>query len=469
MLDLTMRQWGPAHGRPGKGQLAANACTEPSPRRDGARRRLQTAGDSGRCLEPLTVFEARAACDPALGKKGYQPAFTPSAVGGLARRVLTSVPMSNPLPACSRDVNVAPETTGTSERTGGCAQVMPLPRASTSRPGVASLAVRPVQRGGLWAWSAQMKSVFRRLERVAPTDLPVLVEGPTGTGKELIAQEIHDGSARHRAPFVALNCGALTEGLIESELFGHVKGAFTGATVDKRGAFEACDGGTLFLDEIGELPLALQPRLLRVLETLTVRRVGAVREVPVDVRIVAATHRDLVALVQQGRFRQDLLHRLVVLTVRVGPLAERPDDVLGLARLFCERPLTRRAEAKLLRHEWPGNVRELKNAMVRAAVMTDGPTIDAEDIELLAPRRSDLPVSSLAPEGRGSVAEVELADGDGLRVDPEVQRRRYIRLLRECRNNRAEAARRLGVPKSTFHAQLRRLGIPLKFGPVRTG
>ncbi len=314
-----------------------------------------------------------------------------------------------------------------------------------------------------------MKGVFRRLDRVAPTGLPVLVEGPTGTGKELVAQEIHEGSGRHAQPFVALNCGALTEGLIESELFGHVKGAFTGATDDKRGAFEACDGGTLFLDEIGELPLALQPRLLRVLETMTVRRVGATKEIPVDVRIVAATHRDLAAMVEQGCFRQDLFHRLVVLTVRVAPLAHRLDDVVGLARLFCERPLTSRAEAKLLAHGWPGNVRELKNAMLRAEVMTDGPTIDAEDIELFDAQRSDPPVSSLAREVQAAVPEVGLVDAEALRVDPEVQRRHYVRLLRECGNNRAEAARRLGVAKSTFHAQLKRLGIPLKFGPVRTG
>ena len=352
-----------------------------------------------------------------------------------------------------------PRTAAPSASAG--AQVLAL------RPTV-SVTEAPAQLGAMLGWSEAMKSAFRRIRRVAPTDLPVLVEGPSGTGKELAARAIHDCSDRAEAPFVALNCGALSATLIESELFGHVKGAFTGATADKKGAFEACEGGTLFLDEVGELPLELQPKLLRVLETMTIRRVGDTREAPVNVRVVAATHRDLATMVEQGEFREDLYHRLVVLTVGLRPLCERPEDILGLAQAFAEdRTLTPAAQHRLLDHGWSGNVRELRNTMLRTCVMTDEDVIDAADIELLGRRReTNPPVQSISVSPVVSEAPI-VADGpdsgEDLRVDPEDQRQRYIRLLRECRNNRAEAARRLGVARSTFHAQLKRLGIPLKF------
>ena len=360
----------------------------------------------------------------------------------------------------------------TDDATREGARVVELPRRA--------LAGRePVRLGGLLGWSDAMKLAFDRIDRVAPTDLPVLIQGASGTGKELAAQAIHARSRRVDAPFLALNCGALSATLIESELFGHVKGAFTGATTDKKGAFEACDGGTLFLDEIGELPLCLQPKLLRVLETMTIRRVGDVQEIPVDVRVVAATHRDLPELVRRGEFREDLFHRLVVLTVGLRPLRERPEDILGLAREFADgRELTEAAEARLLAHPWTGNVRELKNTIVRACVLTDANIIDAVDLELFEAPRSPLapaqdvgatdtltnsPVRPIADESAASSVAALSDSGEDLRVDPEDQRQRYIRLLRECRNNRAEAARRLGVARSTFHAQLKRLGIPLKF------
>ena len=377
--------------------------------------------------------------------------------------------------------NLSPVTVmSTRSRTGdevpqlpsGVARVVELP-VRIDRRRVDTLPA-PARLGALLGWSDAMKAAFDRIERVAPTDLPVVIEGPSGTGKELTARAIHDESSRHDKPFVALNCGALSPSLIESELFGYVKGAFTGAMADKKGAFEACEGGTLFLDEIGELPLEMQPKLLRVLETMTVRRVGDVREVPVDVRIVAATHRDLAALVEQGLFREDLYHRLVVLTVRLRPLVDRPLDVLGLARTFAgPKTLTRAAEEKLLGHAWAGNVRELKNTLVRASVMTDGSDIDTANIELVGPRAQtphpqtpNLPVRS-SVEAEQPVDASHSDDGADLRVDPESQRQRYIRLLRECRNNRAEAARRLGVARSTFHAQLKRLGIPLKFSDAQ--
>lgn len=332
------------------------------------------------------------------------------------------------------------------------AQVVELPR----RDAMEREGAEPQRLGSLLAWSASMKNAFDRIRRIAPTDLPVMIEGPSGTGKELAARAVHDASPRAAAPFLALNCGALSATIIEAELFGHVKGSFTGAMADKKGAFEACDGGTLFLDEIGELPLELQPKLLRVLETMTIRKVGDVREIPVNVRIVAATHRDLADLVAEGKFREDLYHRLVVLNVLLPALAERPEDIIGLAQEFAPaKRFTEAAHQTLLGHGWSGNVRELKNTIVRACVMTDSDVLDAADIELLGKKRA--PVVAAA-----QVATVD-TDTSDLHVDPESQRERYIQLLRDCKNNRAEAARRLGIARSTFHAQLRRLGIPLKF------
>jgi DNA-binding NtrC family response regulator len=236
-----------------------------------------------------------------------------------------------------------------------------------------------------------------------------------------------------------------------------VKGAFTGADRDKKGAFEAAAGGTLFLDELGELPLDLQPKLLRVLETSTVRRLGGTQEIPVDTRIVAATLRDLDDLVGQGKFREDLYHRLHVVTIQVPALAERPEDVLPLARHFIAEQsppgrdvhLTERAIDALRAHTWPGNVRELRNVIVRAILLAEGDVIDVADLQLARATRDARPTGREIPR-----AIVARADED--------EKSRILRALSAARDNRAEAARLLGLSKSTFHDRLRRLGIPLK-------
>jgi DNA-binding NtrC family response regulator len=242
--------------------------------------------------------------------------------------------------------------------------------------------------GSMIGESPAMRALFATLAKLAPADVPVLVEGPTGTGKELVARALHAESPRQGNPFVIVDCGAVAPTLIESELFGHEKGAFTGADNARPGAFELADRGTLFLDEIGELPLSLQPKLLRVLEAGTVKRLGASAEKQVFARVVAATHRNLRKMVNEGTFREDLYFRLAVLPVSIPPLADRPDDIVPLARHFLARalraaapdprlvpeggpPLSPETAAILRAEAWPGNVRELRNVIERAVIMGD--------------------------------------------------------------------------------------------------
>jgi len=290
---------------------------------------------------------------------------------------------------------------------------------------------RMVTRAPALAW------VFALLQRVADSNASVLVSGETGTGKELVARGLHQASLRRRSPFVAINCGAMAATLIESELFGHERGAFTGASSRRAGVFERADNGTLFLDEIGELPLELQPRLLRVLDSGEVRRVGGAGSFHVDVRVVAATNRDLVALVEAEKFRADLFYRLRVIEVVLPPLRERLCDLDDLVDQLLEEfesvaPLSDEAIELLRSHDWPGNVRELKNVLQRAALLSGAGEIDCSAIEL--PRIK-------------SRASLTLS---------QVQREHTLGVVRACSGNRAEAARRLGIARSTLFERLAR-------------
>jgi transcriptional regulator with GAF, ATPase, and Fis domain len=303
--------------------------------------------------------------------------------------------------------------------------------------------------GGMIGRSRSLRQAVEVARRVAPSTLPVLIEGESGTGKELLARFIHDHSPRRAGPFMALNCGAVPDSLLESELFGHEKGAFTGAVRDHPGLFRAAAGGTVLLDEIGEMSPRMQPRLLRVLQEGEVWPLGRDGPEPVDVRIVAATNRDLEQEVEAGRFRRDLYFRLVGVAVRLPPLRERLDDVPVLAEAFLARVaaepgarsggavrLSREAMRELLRHSWPGNVRELDQTLRRAALLCDGDEIGPGDLGIAVVR--------------GAVRRDELR-----RLDREL----VARTLRACNGNRTHAARALGVSRSTLHRWLARLEI----------
>lgn len=297
-----------------------------------------------------------------------------------------------------------------------------------------------------------MRAVFDRVRRVARGSAPVVVVGETGTGKELIAGAIHRLGTG--GPFAVLNCGAIPADLCESELFGHERGAFSGAIAQRRGIFEEADGGTLFLDEIGELPLALQPKLLRALETGVVRRVGGFSDRAVCVRIVVATHRDLAVEVRAGRFREDLFHRLAAVTVRLPPLRERVEDIPLLVKRFLEEE---RCEGRvatlgqgvieyLVRQTWPGNVRELRNAIRRAVLLGDG-ILKRADFE-----QED--VARACPNDPHTVAIVG-------RSEDEILRELYGKTVAVCGGSARRAAQMLGLPRSTFSDRLRRYGVHL--------
>lgn len=291
-----------------------------------------------------------------------------------------------------------------------------------------------------------MMEVFERIRRLAPSDVPVLILGETGTGKELVARELHGRSPRSGGPFVAVNCGAIPENLIESELFGHVRGAFTGAVAASIGKFQAAHRGTLFLDEIGELPLALQVKLLRVLQDGLVTRVGGTRPEKVDVRVLAATNRDLREEVRRGRFREDLYYRVAVVSLTLPPLRERGGDIEVLARFFLHRFATESGAVarsfspealKAMRgYPWPGNIRELENRVRKAVLFATGPVVTLEDLEL--PKADDRPVVPLA-EAR------------------ERFERDYVQeVLRRNQGNRTKTARDLGVEPRTIFRYLER-------------
>ncbi len=310
---------------------------------------------------------------------------------------------------------------------------------------------------------AGLAATFARVDKVARTDATVLVRGETGVGKELIARAIHAGSPRRAGPFIVVDCGAIAAGLVESALFGHERGAFTGAIRAAQGAFRAAHGGTIFLDELGELPLELQPRLLRVLQEREVQPVGGDAVVAVDVRVVAGTNRDLDAEVAAGRFRQDLLYRLKVVEIDVPPLRARMHDLAALAEHFLNRigertgrPPRRLAPDALrlcLGYDWPGNVRELEHALEAAAVYADGAEIHSRDLPITCKVfRRDAVAALDAARG-----PVEGAPRAGLRETlEELERDRLVATLRECGNNRSRAARALGMSRGALLRRLKR-------------
>lgn len=323
--------------------------------------------------------------------------------------------------------------------------------------------------GGIVARSPAMRRVLELARRMAGVDSTVLVMGDSGVGKERVARFIHARSGRTAGPFVAINCGALPDTLLESELFGHARGAFTGARRDRPGLFEAAHGGTLLLDEVGEVPPALQVRLLRVLQEREVRRLGENHDRPVDVRVVAATHRDLAAEVEAGRFREDLYYRLGVLTLEIPPLRERPDDILPLARIKLLETAARTGRVlqglapavarRLFEAPWPGNVRQLHNVIERAVVLAESDTIELSDLpELTGPGESSCPEPEPALAGDPPSASDDLGSLEDETLDA-VERAHILRVLRASEGNRTEAAQRLGIGTATLFRKLKRYGM----------
>jgi DNA-binding NtrC family response regulator len=314
-----------------------------------------------------------------------------------------------------------------------------------------------------------MQGLFAKISKVAPTDATVLIQGESGTGKELVARALHTQSRRKDAPMISVNCAAIPETLIESELFGHEKGAFTGAATLRLGLVEAADGGTLFLDEIGELPLEAQARLLRVLQEGEIRRVGSVQSKKVDVRLIAATHRNLKELSAKAEFREDLYYRLNVLELHLPPLRERGQDVIELAEFMLQRScekmnrgamqLTEPSRRAVLQYQWPGNVRELENAIERAVILADGDDITPENMAIdVSPDQfvpQALKENLLEPE---PASESEANQGD-LSLDDYFM---HFVLENEDGMNETDLARKLGVSRKCLWERRQRLGIPRK-------
>jgi transcriptional regulator with GAF, ATPase, and Fis domain len=304
-----------------------------------------------------------------------------------------------------------------------------------------------------------LKGVMEMVRQVAPLSSPVLLLGDTGTGKEVIANAIHNRSPRNEGPFIKVNCGAIPETLMDSELFGHERGAFTGALSQKRGRFERAHGGTIFLDEIGELPLEAQVRLLRVLQEKEIERVGGTRSIKVDIRVIAATHRDLEAMLKQSRFREDLYFRLKVFPIAIPPLRERMADLPALLQYFMQRKsremglrgipsLAMNALDRLMAYHWPGNVRELENAVERALILSKGNPLTFNDLEVAPPA--------------DAVRTAPLQDEQSLQMD--VVMSRHIRQVLAMTGGRVEgekgAARLLGIKPNTLRHRMTKLGIP---------
>jgi DNA-binding NtrC family response regulator len=310
-----------------------------------------------------------------------------------------------------------------------------------------------------------MQDLFALIRRLAPHVRSALITGETGTGKELVARALHALGPRSARRFVTVNCSAVVETLFESELFGHVRGAFTGASEHKAGLFETADGGTLFLDEVGELPLPVQSKLLRVLEEGEVQRVGSLEPKKIDVRVIAATNRDLLADVAAGRFRNDLYYRLAIVEIRLPPLRERREDIPHLTasfvRNFSQRfskpvvGLSSGAEHLLAEASWDGNVRQLRNVIERACILTEGEYVDESDLAGSMQVQVLAPVAPASPRLGATVPRAESTPAPLV----EVERQHIVRTLQQVRGNKAVAARLLGVSRRAFYRQLERHGL----------
>jgi transcriptional regulator with PAS, ATPase and Fis domain len=314
---------------------------------------------------------------------------------------------------------------------------------------------------GIIGTSANIQDVLRMISRLKDTRTPVLISGESGTGKELVARAIHFRGTMAQTPFVAVDCGSLVPTLMESELFGYEKGAFTGATKTKAGLFQAAHGGTIFLDEIGELPLEMQAKLLRVLQEKEVRPVGSNDHVTVDVRVIAATNRDLEAAYRDGTFRKDLYFRLNVVTVHLPALRDRRSDIPMLVHHFLDRyaagtnlQVTSAAMKSLLHYEWPGNVRELENCIARAVTLGDHKIIDVNDLPP-AIRTEQPSAAPLSPQDAVSLSTTALAD---------MERMTILRVFEQANGDKALAGKMLGISRATLYRKLKRYNIPVKAG-----
>lgn len=315
--------------------------------------------------------------------------------------------------------------------------------------------------GGIVGRSPEMEKLYRLIQKVAHSRYPVLIYGESGTGKELVARSIHFLGPHKDKPFIPVDCGSLVPTLIESELFGYVKGAFTGAARPKDGLLAIAEGGTVFLDEIGELPIDLQAKLLRALQEKEIRPVGSTRPIPINVRILAATNRDLEAAVQQGTFRKDLYFRLNVVNLRIPPLRERKQDIPLLVMHILERireqshtekVLTEEAMQMLLEHDWPGNVRELENCLERAFTLSSGPVLQLVDLPV-QPKRGDERSAQLAAGRNGTVPGI----AEGTKVVPmaELEKQAILDTLNQVKGDKMLAARLLGIGKTTLYRKLK--------------
>ena len=417
------------------------------------------AGAYDYLTKPVDLKQFRSVVASALGRASGQPTVQPERLPGGSQIGARATAGAGPTPAPARPAAAGAATTTT---------VVSTPRARPSERGATTRMV---------GQSAPMQQVRTLIDKVARSMAPVLIQGESGTGKELVARSIHEVSVRSGQPFMAVNCGAIPENLLEAEFFGYRKGAFTGANEDREGFFQAARGGTLFLDEIGELPLSMQSKLLRAIQERSVRAVGATAEAPVDVRIVSATHKNLGAEVQAGRFRQDLYYRLNVIQIRVPALRERLEDLPTLCERVLERlaaeagvspppRLAREALALLLRYPFPGNVRELENLLHRAVALAASDVIDIADL--------DLPDDAFEDSGPGDLVEASLpaaattlaptAPPAPLPTDlavhlDEVERDILVRALELHRCNRTAAGASLGLTLRQMRYRMARLGI----------